>query len=154
MKPPTLARHPSNHLHELFQTRGPGKEHGTNKPPRTQRVWERSKRDTACQTAFQNPPLWHPSWLSDDNLETNPINIKPETSKPSGRAVLLGSATLLLSAQVPLPSKSLALSANVSPQVFSSVRQEPTLEQHSCNKISSLPVYVCVHIIHMKYLHF
>ena len=61
---------------------------------------------------------WHPSWLSNvpatkkdpqseclarANLETNPINIKPETV--SGRAVLLGCLTLLLSAQGPLPNK-------------------------------------------------
>ena len=28
-----------------FMTGGPGKEHGTNKPPPTGRVWERSKGD-------------------------------------------------------------------------------------------------------------
>ena len=45
-------------------TGGPGKGHGTNKPPPTGRVQERSKGDTTCPTTSQNPPLWHPSWLN------------------------------------------------------------------------------------------
>ena len=45
-------------------TGGPAKEHGTNKPPPTGRVQERSKSDTMCQTASQNPSLWQPSWLN------------------------------------------------------------------------------------------
>ena len=71
-------------------TGGPGKEHGTNKPPPTGRGWESSKGDTTCLTTSQNPPLWHPSWLNQvcttrkdsesewlakDNPETNPITI-------------------------------------------------------------------------------
>ena len=33
LKLPTLAKHQSNHLHEVyFKTGGPSKEHGTNKP--------------------------------------------------------------------------------------------------------------------------
>ena len=74
-------------------TGGPGKEHGTNKQPPTRRVQERSKGDTTCLTTSQNPALWHPSWLkkacttrkdsesewlAKDNLETNPITVKPE----------------------------------------------------------------------------
>ena len=31
-----------------FTTGGPDKEHGTNKPPPTERIWERSKGDTTC----------------------------------------------------------------------------------------------------------
>ena len=38
-----------------FTTGGPGKGHGTNKPPPTGRAWERSKCDTACPAASQNP---------------------------------------------------------------------------------------------------
>ena len=75
-----------------FMPGGPGKEHGTNKPPPSRRVQERSKGDTTCLTTSLNP-LWHPSWLSDactsrkdsesgwltkDNPETNPITMKPE----------------------------------------------------------------------------
>ena len=116
-----------------FTTGGPGKEQGTNKPPWTGRVQERSKGDTTCLTTSQNPPLWHPSWLNKafttrknsesewlakDNLETNPITIKPETA--SHRAVLLGSLTLLLSTRCPFPIKSLALSAHVSPRTIHS----------------------------------
>ena len=74
-------------------TGGPGKKHGTKKPPPTRRVQERSKGDSMCLTTFHNPPLWHPSWLNKvgttrkdsesewlamDNPETNPITIKPK----------------------------------------------------------------------------
>ena len=45
-------------------TGGPGKEHGTNKPPPTGRVQERSKGDTACPSSSQNPSHWYPSWLN------------------------------------------------------------------------------------------
>jgi len=47
-----------------FMTGGSGKEQGTNKPPPTRRVRERSKGDTTCPTTSQNPSLWHPSWLN------------------------------------------------------------------------------------------
>ena len=70
-----------------FKTGGPRKKRGTNKPPPTLRVQERSKGDTMYPTTSQNPFLWHPSWLNKacttwlakDNPETNPITIKPET---------------------------------------------------------------------------
>ena len=45
-----------------FTTGGLNKEWGTNKPPPTGRVQERSKRNTTCPTTSQNP-LWHLSWL-------------------------------------------------------------------------------------------
>ena len=68
-------------------------------------------------------------WLAKDNPETNPITIKPKTvsHKPRGRAVLLGSLTLLLSTQVPFPNKiSCFVSTCVSSDnSFPSVRQEP-----------------------------
>ena len=47
-----------------FRTGSPGKEQGTNKPPPTGRVQERSKGDTTSLTTFQNLPCWHPSWLT------------------------------------------------------------------------------------------
>ena len=47
-----------------FMTGAPGKEHGTNKPPPTGRVQDRSKGDTTCLTTSQNPYRWLPSWLS------------------------------------------------------------------------------------------
>ena len=43
--------------------------------------------------------------LTKDNPERNPIPIKIGDCEPRGRAVLLGSFTLLLSARVPLPNK-------------------------------------------------
>ena len=55
LKPPTLARHHSNHLHELFMTGDPDKEYGTNKPPPTGRVQQRSKGDTMCPSTSRNP---------------------------------------------------------------------------------------------------
>ena len=120
-----------------FTAGGPGKEHRTNKPPPTGRIQERSKEDTTCLTTSQNPSRWHPSWLNKacttrkdsesewlakDNLETNPITIK------CGRAVLLGSLTLLLFTWVPFPNK---ISHFVSRWVssdnsFLSVRKEPS----------------------------
>ena len=114
-------------------TGDPGKQHGTNKPPPTGRVQERSKGDTTCPTTSQNPSHWCPSWLTrkdwseclaKDNPETNPITVKPETV--SHVAVLLGSLTLLLSARVPLSNK-LSCFVRVSlDNSFLSVRREPT----------------------------
>ena len=61
-------------------------------------------------------------WLARDNLETNPITIKPET-EPHSRAVLPRSLTLLLSARHPFPIKSLAwLALFSSDNSFLSVR--------------------------------
>ena len=65
LKPPTLARHHSNHYMSCFMTGDPDKEFGTNKPPPTGRVRERSKGDTAYLSTSQNPSCQHPSWLSD-----------------------------------------------------------------------------------------
>ena len=94
LKPPTLARHHSNYLHELFYDRKSCKEHGTNNPPPTWRVRETSGGDTTCPTTSQNPSRWHPSWLNracttrkdsesewlgENNPETSPFTMKPET---------------------------------------------------------------------------
>ena len=35
-----------------FMTGGPRKEHGSNKPPPSRRIWERSKAYAACPTIF------------------------------------------------------------------------------------------------------
>ena len=62
--------------------------------------------------------------MDRDNPETNPIT---QDCKPDGRAVLLGSLTLLLSTWVPLPNKvSCSVSTCVSlDNLFLNVRQEP-----------------------------
>ena len=121
----------------------PFQEEGTNKPPPTRRVQERSKGDTTGPTTSQNPSLWHPSWLNKvsttrkdseserlakDNPETNPITVKPQDCKPCDRAVPLGSLPLLLSTWVPFPNKiSCFVSRCVSlDNSFPSVRQEPS----------------------------
>ena len=107
--------------------------------------FRKGQKETPRPTTSQNPSLWHPSWvnkacttrkdsesewLAKDNPETNPITIKPKTvsHKPRGRAVLLGSLTLLLSTQVPFPNKiSCFVSTCVSSDnSFPSVRQEPS----------------------------
>ena len=117
-----------------FMTGGPGKKHETNKPPPTGRVQERSKGDTTCRTTSQNPSLWHPSWLNkacstrkdsesewlaQDNPETNPITIKPETHK-THMAELFSWFPLpsWSPPRCPFPIKSLALSVHVSPQTI------------------------------------
>ena len=123
-----------------FTTGGHSKEHRTNKPPTTRRIWERSKRDTMCPSTSQNPSGWLPSWLSNawatrkdsesewlakDSLDSH--HHKIWDCEPCGRTVLLGSLTLLLSARVPLPSKgSCFVSSCVSSHnSFPSVRQKP-----------------------------
>ena len=137
-----------------FMTGSPGKEHRTIKPLSTRRIWGRSKGAT-CPITFQNRPHWHPSWLSNacttrkdpesewpgrHNPETNPITIKTQDCNSHGRAVLLGSLTLLLSTQVPLPNKiSCFISMCVSlDNSFLSVRQGVS---HSETKVlASWPV--------------
>ena len=123
LKLPTLARPHSNICMSCFTTGGPGKEHRTNKPPPTGRVRERSKGDTTCPTPSQNPPHWHPSWLSNacttrkdpeseclarNNLETSCITIKPKTAS-HGVEQFPSSLTLLLSARTPSSQSSLLL---------------------------------------------
>ena len=139
-----------------FTTGDPDKEYGTNKPPPTGRVQERSKSDTTCPTASQNPPLWQPSWLNKacttrkdsesewlakDNWETNPITIKPETESHVTEQLSWVPLPYCSPSWYPFPIKSLALSAHVSLEnSFPSVRQEPTFGpwkgsaflQHTC----------------------
>ena len=117
-----------------FRTEGPGKEHGTNKPPPTGRVRVRSKGDTTCLTTSQNP-CWHPYWLnkacttrkdseSDDWLKTTWKLIhhhKPQSSSPglpSPTPLHLGALSNKISCFV-----STCVSSDNS---FLSVRQEPT----------------------------
>ena len=129
---------------------GPGKEHGTNKPPPTRRVQKRPRGDITCQ----NPSLLHPSWLNKacttrkdsesewlakDKPETNPITIKPETAE---LAELFSWVPLppWSPPGCPFPIKSLALSAHVSPQTIhvwvldKSPVSGPGRGSPSCNK--------------------
>ena len=120
-----------------FPAGGPGKEHGTNKPPATGRVRETSKEGTRCPATSQDPP-WNPSWPSDTWVTRNPWDrmigqrqsgsINPWQSR--GRAVLLGSLTLLLSTQAPLPRKvsCFVIACVSSNNSFLSVRQKLTQE--------------------------
>ena len=112
-----------------FTTGGPGKEHRTNKPPPTRRVWERSKGDTTTQ----NPSRWRPSWLSNvwatrrdpesewlarDNLETHSISIKPETVSHVANESSWVPLRFCSLPRCPSPVKSFALSARVSPRTI------------------------------------
>ena len=114
-------------------TGGPGKEQGTNKPPPTRRVGERSKGDTTCPTTSQNPSLWHPSWvnkacttrkdseskwLSKDNPETDLVTIKPATASHVTEQFSWVPLPYCSPPGCPFPIKSLALSAHVSPQTI------------------------------------
>ena len=114
-------------------TGGPGKEQGTNKPPPTRRIPERSKGDTTCPTTSQNPSLWCPSWLNKvcttrkdsesewlakDNPETNPITIKPETASHVTEQFSWVPLPYCSPPRCPFPIKSLVLSAHVPPQTI------------------------------------
>ena len=135
-------------------TGGAGKEHGTNKPPPTGRVQETSKGDTTCPTTSQNP-CWHPSWLSNvyatrkgseseqlakDNLEINPITIKPETVSHTAKQFPWVPLPYCSPPGLPFPIKSLALSAHVSPRTihFWVLDKSPLLgpgrDPPSCNR--------------------
>ena len=48
-----------------FVTGSLGREHRSNKPAPTQRVWERANEDAMCPTPSQNPSHWNPSLLSN-----------------------------------------------------------------------------------------
>ena len=116
-----------------FPTGGPGKEHGTYKPPPTRRIRERPKGDTTYLTTSQNPSRWHPSWLNKacttrkdsesewlakDNPETNPITVTPETTSHVTELLSWVPLPSWSPAGCPFPRKSLALSAHVSPQTI------------------------------------
>ena len=141
-----------------FTTKGPGKEQGTNKPQPTRRVRERSRGDTTCLTTSQNP-LWHPSWLNKacttrkdfelewlakDNLETNPITIKPETASHVTEQFSWVPLPSCSPPGHPLPIKSLALSAHVSPWTihFRVLDKSPVLGPGrgppSCNNLTNV----------------
>ena len=123
-----------------FMIGGPNKEHGTNKPLPTGRIWERSKEDVTCPTTSQNPPCWNSSWLSSVctprndpksdwlarvNWESNPVTETARHVTEQFSCVLLPCCSL---PGLPFPIKSLALSAHVSvDKSFLSVKQEPTL---------------------------
>ena len=116
-----------------FKTGGPAKEQRTNKQPPTRRVWKRSKQDITWLNTSQNPSLWHPSWLNKmytmrkdsesewldkDNPETNPINIKPETTNHVTEQFSWVPFPSCSPPRCPFPIKYLALSAHVSPQTI------------------------------------
>ena len=147
-------------------TGGPGKEHGTNKQPPTRRVQERSKGDTTCLTTSQNPSLWHPSWLNNvcttrkdsesewlarDNLETNPITMKPKTARHVAEQCSWVLFPYCSQPRHPFPIKSLALSEHVSPQTThfllldKSPVSGPGRGPPSCHTMSG----VCVFVISM-----
>ena len=101
------------------------------------------KGDTTCQTTSQHPSRWHSTWLNKvcttrkdsesewlakDNLETNPITIKPETVSHVAEQFALGSLTLLLSAWALFPNTISCFDSSCvsSDNSFLSVRQEPS----------------------------
>ena len=106
-------------------TGDPDKEYRTNQPPPTTRVWKRSKGDTVCLSTSQKTLNWN-DWPKTTQKLIH--HHKTQDWEPRGRAVLLGSLTLLLSTWVPFPNKiscfiSICVSSDNS---FLSVRQEPS----------------------------
>ena len=117
-----------------FTPGDPGKEHITNKPPPTGRIWGRSKGDRRhIRVSPQNPSRWNPSWLSD--VRTLPARTLSEndwpgatqklTPSPEPKAVshMAEQFSWVLSPscslpRCPVPIKSLALSACVSPWII------------------------------------
>ena len=106
---------------------------GTNKPPPTRRIWERSKGEDTCPTTSQNPSHWYSSWLSNvrpsrkdpepewlvkDNVETNLVTIKPKTSSLVGEQPSWVPLLCCSPSRSPFPIKSLSLSARVSPGII------------------------------------
>ena len=143
-----------------FITGGPGKEHGTNKPPPTGRIQERSKGDASpcVLPTSQNLSRWNPSWLSDtcatrkdlesewlgrDNAETNPITIKPKTVSHLAEQFFWVPSPSCSPPGRPFPIKSLALSACVSSQTIhfwvldKSPLSGPGKAPPSCNKMTA-----------------
>ena len=121
-------------------TGGLSKEHGTNNPPSTGRIWERSGEAT-CPTNLPESSLLE-SILAEQCLQyqeglsqndwadtTQKLIPSPQTQdcEPRGRAVLLDSLNLLCSTGMPLSNKiscfiNTCVSSNNS---FPSVSQEP-----------------------------
>jgi len=90
-------------------TGGPGKEHETNKPPPTGRVWERSKGDT---TLSDHLPESFSLAFTLAKQGVHPITIKPETGSHTAEQVSLLPYCSL--PRCPFPIKSPALPAHVS----------------------------------------
>ena len=123
-------------------TRGPSKEHKTDKPPPTRRIQERSKGDTTCPkdltessvayimaeqcVQHQEGPRVRTSDLRQPRNESH--HRETQDCESCSRTALLGSFTFLLSTRVPLPSElSLVCQHTCLLEQFLSVRQEPPL---------------------------
>ena len=122
-------------------TGGPGKEHGTNKPPPTEEFGKVQKETPHGQPpprilsgihlgwTRRAPPgrTLESEWLAKDNPEANPITIKPETASHMTELFSWIPLPYCSPPRCPFPIKSLALSARVSlDNSFPSVRQEPS----------------------------
>ena len=115
-----------------YTSGGPDNENRTNKPPSTGIVQKMSNGDTKCPTTSQNPPHWHPFWLSNTRTtrrdpesewlargkpETNPVTMKAKTvSHAAQQSSWIPWPSC--SPSCPFPVMPLALSACVSPQAI------------------------------------
>ena len=87
-----------------FTTGGPGKGHGTNKPPPTRRVQERSKEDTTCQTvAGRGTPPRAPN--SQGSCLTLGNELSEETHVLTKQEILLGKDARVESSRVREPRR-------------------------------------------------
>ena len=122
-------------------TGGPGKEHGTNKPPPAGRIGKRWKGDATCPTMAQDPPRWPPPWLSNvlppvrmesEWLSGTTRKGTPSPWNPRRRATWQSSPPGFpyptAPTRVPLPSKVSCFASTCvsSDNSFPSVRQEPS----------------------------
>ena len=122
-----------------FMTRDPDEEYGTNKPPPTRKVERKHlvsvhfPESLLLASVLAERCVCHQERLWIRMIgQRPPGNLshhhKTRDGEPHGRAVLLGSLTLLLSTRVPFPKKiSYFVSTCVSSDgSFLSVRQEPS----------------------------
>ena len=150
LKPPTLARHHSDYLHELFYDRRSWTELISHHQPEE---FGKGLKETLCVRPLPGIPLasihlgWamrvppgktELEWLAQDHPETNPITIKP-TQQSSSPGFPYPTALHW----VPFPNKvSCFVSTCVSSDnSFLSVRQEPNFRSWrgppSCNSITA-----------------
>ena len=153
LKPPTLARHHSDYLHELFYDRRSWTELISHHQPEE---FGKGLKETLCVRPLPGIPLasihlgWamreppgktELEWLATDHPETNPITIKPETASRAAEQYWVP-LPYCSPPGSPFPIKSLALSAHVSPRTIlyrvldKSPASGPGRGPPSCNRIN------------------
>ena len=147
MRPPTLARHRSNHLHELFyDRRSCTNRKSSGKVKRRHRLSVHFPESLLLASILAEPSCAtrkdsELESLAKDHPETNPITIKPETASHTAELFSWVLLRYCSPPGCPCPAKSCSVSRCVSSDnSLPSVRQEPSfgpwkgspfLQQHS-----------------------